>query len=120
MIRYDNFLTKPARRLRRSMTEAELLLWSRLRRKQICAVSFNRQKPLGRYIADFYCHSAKLVIELDGGQHYLEEGLEADRQRDAFMKKHGLMVLRFSNEDVLNNIQGVMETIARKTEARLL
>ena len=93
------------------MTDAEIALWSKLRRKQINKLQFYRQKPLGNFIADFYCPSAHLVIEIDGGQHYTEEGVTRDCRRDAFLNSIGLSVLRFSNLDVLGNMDGVISKI---------
>lgn len=93
------------------MTDAEKLLWSKLRMKQLKGLMFSRQKPLGEYIADFYCHRAKLVIEVDGGHHFSADSTEYDRIRDEFMQSTGLMVLRFTNKEVMDNIEGVMEVI---------
>lgn len=72
---------------------------------------FYRQKPIGNYIVDFYCPRAELVIELDGGQHYTEEGNARDRDRDDYMASVGLRVLRFSDREVFENIEGVVERI---------
>ena len=93
------------------MTEAEKLLWSKIRGKQLKGVQFYRQKPIGNYIVDFYSASRKIVIEIDGGQHYLEKGIEKDRIRDHHLHGLGLTVLRFSNIDVLQNIEGVVGSI---------
>ena len=88
-------------------------LWSRLRRKQLHELQFYRPKPLGNFIVDFYCPSARLVIEIDGGQHYTEEGQEQDSKRDAYLNGIGLSVLRFSNLDVLGNMDGVITEIVQ-------
>ena len=96
------------------MTDAEKLLWSKLRAKQLKGVQFYRQKIIGNYIVDFYCPKSKLVIELDGGQHYSEDGKEKDRIRDAYMSGLGLTVLRFSDRDVLEKIDVVLEVIWRE------
>ncbi len=93
------------------MTEAERVLWERIRMKQLEGCQFNRQKIIGNYIADFYCHKARLVIEVDGSQHITEEGTEVDRQRDASMRGAGMKVLRFTNDDVLWNIEDVVDRI---------
>jgi len=93
------------------MTDAEILLWSKIKGKQLKGVQFYRQKIIGRYIVDFYCATAKLVIEVDGGQHYTDDGRTRDAIRDAYMKCLGLKVLRFSDIDVLTNIEGVVEHI---------
>ena len=93
------------------MTEAEKLLWEKLRGKQLKGYQFYRQKTIGNYIVDFYCPKAKLVIELYGGQHYSPDGKAKDRARDGYMKGIGLRVLRFSDKKVFENIQGVLERI---------
>jgi very-short-patch-repair endonuclease len=93
------------------MTDAERRLWSAIRMKQIEGVRFYRQKPVGDYIVDFYCPKAKLVIEVDGGQHFSGEQLENDKNRDAYLLSLGLKVLRFNNNEVLKNLEGVVEVI---------
>ena len=79
--------------------------------KQLNSCQFYRQKTIGNYIVDFYCPGAKLVIEVDGSQHYSEEMMEKDRVRDEYMRNHGLKVLRFDDIGVLTNIEGVVENI---------
>lgn len=111
MLPYDRSLKKISRDLRGAMTDAERLLWSRIRRKQIKGQQFCRQKIIGRYVADFYCPKAKLVVEIDGDQHFAPLGEEADRVRDEFMRTLGLSVLRFSDREVFENIDGVLERI---------
>ncbi|MFK4511778.1 very-short-patch-repair endonuclease [Bradyrhizobium daqingense] len=101
-----------ARALRRDSTDAERILWSELRAARLNGASFRRQVPIDRYIADFICHAAKLVIELDGGQHFSDEGERADARRSAALEAKGFKVLRFSNLDVMTNRGGVLETIA--------
>lgn len=101
------------------MTDAEIALWSRLRRKQLYDLQFYRQKPLGNFIVDFYCPSARLVIEIDGGQHYTEDGQAQDSKRDALLNDMDLSVLRFSNFDVLGNLDGVITEIVRHLENEL-
>jgi very-short-patch-repair endonuclease len=93
------------------MTEAEKLLWSKLRSKQILGLQFYRQKPILNYIVDFYCPAANLVIECDGSQHFTDEGLEADRIRDEALAQLGLKVLRFDNGQVLKEGKEVLEEI---------
>ena len=93
------------------MTDAESKLWSRIRRKQLNGFQFYRQKPLARYIVDFYCPKAKLVIELDGGGHYLKDKKREDEKRDQHFKKLEINVLRFSNLDILNHTDSVLEEI---------
>ena len=106
--------TKPlipfARKLRREMTDAEYKLWSQIRDNQL-GIKLRRQVVFGPYILDFFSAKAKLVIELDGGQHNTEEGIIKDQIRDAYLNENGLEVLRFSDIEVLENITGVMQTI---------
>ena len=98
-----------ARELRKNMTPQERDLWYKYLRNH--PLKFTRQKVLGKYIADFYCASAKLVIELDGSQHYEEKGLEADRERTDFLKSYGIRVLRIPNNAVTKNLRGVCDYI---------
>jgi very-short-patch-repair endonuclease len=101
-------LLKNARRLRAEMTDAERCLWQALRLRQVGA-RFRRQAPVGPYIADFICFNPRMVIEVDGGQH--AEETTKDEDRDAWFAKGGFVVLRFWNNEVLGNIDGVMEQI---------
>jgi very-short-patch-repair endonuclease len=96
-----------ARRLRRDATEAEKKLWAHVRNRQMGGFKFRRQWPIGPYIADFICFEAKLIIELDGGQHTPE----SDVARTAYLKAQGWTLLRFWNNDVLTNMEGVLRTI---------
>lgn len=93
------------------MADYEQLLWSRLRCKQLNNVQFYRQKPIANYIVDFYAPKAKLVIEVDGSQHLEAEHRQKDEQRDYFSATQGLTVLRFTNIQILNKIEAVMEVI---------
>ena len=113
---YDRHLLPFARKLREDMTRQERHLWYDFLRDY--PAKFRKQQPLGPYIVDFYCHQKKLVIELDGGQHYETTGLESDRQRDAFFAAAGVRVLRFSNLDIDQNFDGVCAAI-RLEEAPL-
>lgn len=108
---YNKKLKQLSRDLRNNMTDAELLLWSKLRRKQILGLQFYRQKPILNYIVDFYCPAINLVIECDGGQHYTDEGLEADRIRDEALTQQGLVILRFDNGKILLEIDSVISKI---------
>lgn len=92
------------------MTDSERKLWSLLRRKQL-GVRFRKQVPFGPYILDFLSIKAKVVIEVDGSQHYEEASLVRDAKRDAFLRSKGLRVLRFSSKDILNRTMGVWQTI---------
>lgn len=91
------------------MTDAERLLWSKIRGKQLKGYQFYRQKIIGNYIVDFYCPKAKLIIEIDGGNHYNDEGIKKDKIRDDYMRDHKLKVLRFSDREVFKNLNGVVE-----------
>jgi very-short-patch-repair endonuclease len=95
-----------ARALRSRLTEAEQALWQRLRRQQLQGERFRRQVPLGPYVADFVCFEQRLVIELDGGQH---ADSTKDSVRDAWLLSQGFRVLRFWNNDVLRNMEGVLQ-----------
>ena len=108
---YNTKLKTLSRQLRKNMTGAERLLWSKIRAKQLKGYQFYRQRIIGNYIVDFYCAKAKLVIELDGGQHYSNKGLEKDKIRDDYIKEQKLKVLRFSDRDVFENLNGVVERI---------
>jgi len=118
MLPYNKKLKLRARELRSRMTDAEVFMWSKLRRKQLYGVIFSRQKTIGNYIVDFYCKAAQLVIEIDGGQHYLEEAALLDAKRDTYLRGMGLMVLRFSNLDALKCIDGVIGTIVKVLEEK--
>ncbi|PIT06176.1 DNA methyltransferase [Bradyrhizobium nitroreducens] len=107
-----------ARVLRRNSTDAERILWSELRGGRLNGATFRRQVPIENYIADFVCHMAKLVIELDGGQHFSDEGERADAHRSTVIEARGFKVLRFSNLDVMTNRGGVLETIATTVAER--
>ena len=111
IVPYNPKLKERARKLRKNMTDAEVTLWLHLRKKQINGLQFFRQRPIGNYIVDFYAPDKKLIIEVDGGQHYEDEGLLNDKIRDEFFLSQGLNVIRFSNLDVLQNIEGVVEKI---------
>jgi len=102
-------LLERARKLRLEQTPAEQLLWECLRDRKLNNFKFRRQHNIGQYIADFYCHEAKLVIELDGGIHQAQ--IERDRDRDAWMQSQNLRVLRLTNEQVLENLETVLQAI---------
>jgi len=100
-----------ARKLRDNMTEAEKMLWEALRLKRLSGYKFRRQHPIGKFIVDFYCHEVKLVIELDGGYHNGEEQKEYDSFRTKALEDVGLNEIRFTNEQVYNNLDEVLEEI---------
>ena len=107
--KHNKQLTTLARQLRKEMTKEERHLWYDFLREY--PVRFLRQKVLGKYIADFYCAEARLVIELDGSQHYEEKNAEADAQRTSFLEEYGIRVLRIPNNEVSGNFCGVCEYI---------
>ena len=105
-----------AQTLRKNMTKEETKLWYQF----LCRypLRFRRQYVIGSYIADFYCHQAKLVVELDGSQHCTPETMEYDEKRTTYMQSQGLQVLRFSNLDVVRKFQGVCEAIDMTAKER--
>jgi very-short-patch-repair endonuclease len=105
-------LTKAAKSLRKKATQVETLLWNQLRARQIEGVKFRRQQPIDEIIVDFVCFEKKLIIELDGGQH--AQSREKDRERDKNLSEKGYTVLRFWNNEVLENLIGVLEVIRSK------
>ena len=111
MLRYYGKLKFNARQLRKDMPDAEQIIWTRIRRKQLLGVQFYRQKPIGSYIVDFFAPKAKLVVEVDGSQHMATEHARRDRQRDAYLVNLGLSVLRFNSLQVLQETDAVVEII---------
>jgi very-short-patch-repair endonuclease len=110
-------MTSRARRLRGNMTDAEYKLWQALRRDQIQGLHFRRQHPLGPYTLDFYCPSIQLCIEVDGGQHAELRKADDDR-RTRWLADNGVMVVRYWNNDVLSNLEGVLTDLIRIIENR--
>ncbi|MEE9284574.1 MAG: endonuclease domain-containing protein [Dehalococcoidia bacterium] len=100
-----------ARALRRRAPEVEMRLWRLLRARQVGGAKFRRQHPIGPYIADFYCHKARLVVEVDGGGHAEDTQAAADARRTAWLEGTGIRVLRFWDNDVLQNPEGVLERV---------
>lgn len=117
MEKYNGELKGKARELRKNMTKEERRLWYDFLKNY--PIRFLRQKIIGNYIADFYCERAKIVIELDGSQHYSDEGLDHDSERNSYMEKIGLKVIRFSNLDILKNFSGVCEYIDEIVKNRI-
>ena len=107
--KHNKNLVPIAKNLRKNMTKEERHLWYEFLRNY--PVRFSRQKILGKYIVDFYCAKAKLVLELDGSQHYEEKGIKEDTQRTEFLKDYGLTVIRIPNNEINNNFYGVCEYI---------
>jgi very-short-patch-repair endonuclease len=108
-------LTHLAQKLRRNQADAEVKLWRALRSRQIEGAKFRRQFPIGRYIADFICLEARLVIEVDGPQHALQ--VDEDQERTEFLESKGLTVVRFTNIEVLTNLEGVVFAIVERLAA---
>lgn len=108
----ENF--KLASQLRRSMTEAESTVWERLKNKQFRGYKFRRQHPIHLFIVDFYCHELKLILEIDGEYHEKPEQRLADKERSDLLEYQGLSIIRFTNEEVLNNIANVLKSLEQK------
>lgn len=108
-----------AKKLRNHQTEAELFLWKHLPYIKTTGIRFKRQHPVLYFIADFYCHQAKLIIEVDGGYHELPEQFLYDESRDAELKELGLKVLRFKNEEIFNDIEAVLKSISQEINDRI-
>jgi len=107
---------KRARGLRRASTEAEKLLWQKLRARQLGGAKFRRQTPISPYIVDFASFEHRLVVEIDGGQHNTPQGRQHDLKRTAWLEAQGFRVLRFWNNQVLTNIEGVLERTLQELE----
>jgi len=113
-LRNDPTLKKRRRELRRNQTEAEKMVWARLRNKQFYGMKFFRQYSIDPYILDFYCPTVKLTIELDGGQHNQPENKGYDLARSEFLKAQSIDVIRFWNHEVLLNMEGLLSELASK------
>src|SRR5215472_7195333 len=108
-----------AKSLRRQMTRAETLSWRYIKAHHLEGLSFRRQTPMGPYIVDFVCHAARMVVELDGDTHDFELQRRRDRVRDDWLASRGYVVQRFTNKDVLSNLEGVLLSIRETAIARL-
>lgn len=115
--KHNKSIVPLAKSLRKNMTKEERHLWYDFLRNH--SVKFSRQKVLGRYIADFYSAQAKLVIELDGSQHFTDKEIEKDTERTKYLEQYGLTVIRIANNDVNENFEGVCEYINRVLEQSL-
>jgi len=113
-LRNDPTLKQRRRELRRNQSDAERALWAKVRNKQFFGMKFFRQYSVGPYILDFYCPTAKLAVELDGGQHNQGDKREQDAARSDYLKTHGIDVMRFWNNEVLLDIQSVLSELALK------
>ncbi len=118
MLKYNPKLKANSRQLRQNLTDSERVLWQRLRGKQLSGVQFYRQKPIAGYIVDFYAPKAKLVIEIDGSQHFEAGHAEKDRERDEFLSRLGLLVLRIDSRQVLKETDSVVQFIYQKLAER--
>jgi very-short-patch-repair endonuclease len=105
--------TRRARQLRRLSPAAERILWARLKNRGVRGVKFVRSEPIGPYFADFACREAKLVVEIDGATHCIDEEIAHDKRRTAFLETEGYRVVRFSNQQVYENVGAIVEEIAR-------
>ncbi|MBR1175479.1 endonuclease domain-containing protein [Bradyrhizobium sp. KB893862 SZCCT0404] len=112
----SHFQRTRARQLRCAMTRAETLLWRHLKAHRLARLGFRRQAPMGNYIADFVAHSCKLVIEVDGQSHDFAERVRHDETRDEWLASRGYRVLRFTNDDVMKNLEGVALAILQAAE----
>lgn len=99
------------RELRKNQTKEELILWAQVKARRFHGLKFRRQYSIGNYVSDFYCPELRLVVEIDGGQHYEKENAEYDLQRTKYFKGLGMRVKRYTNVDVKNNLEGVMEDL---------
>ena len=113
-LRNDPTLKRRRRELRRNQTDAERALWGKVRNKQFFGMKFFRQYSIGPYILDFYCPTMKLVVELDGGQHNQDDKRGHDAARSKYLKSQGIDVMRFWNNEVLLDIEGVLSKMALK------
>ena len=109
-------MKKIRQRLRKNMPLAEKLLWTKIKDRQLSGYKFRRQYSIGNYVLDFYCPELKLSIEVDGETHYVEGADTYDRERQAFMESFGITVLRFTNRDVYEKIDGVVHRIKETIE----
>jgi very-short-patch-repair endonuclease len=112
---FDKSSTLEKRRdLKKNQTESEIIMWNRLRVKRFNGIKFRRQYGIGEYIVDFYSPKLMLAIEIDGNQHYEEEGLEYDKIRTEYLNTTGIKVIRFKNKEVLNKIEKVMKKLGEE------
>ena len=114
---YNGILIKAAKTLRKNMTPQEKHLWYDFLKDY--PIRFQRQKTIKSFIADFYCHSAKLIVEIDGSQHYTKQGLTYDEERTGILKEFNLEVIRFSNYDVNTNFEGICIEIDKTVKERI-
>ena len=107
----SSYIFRNAKKLRENMTKSEIVLWEELKQKKFHGLKFRCQHPIQTFIADFYCHQLKLIVEIDGGYHEDVEQTEKDKERTEIINFNDINVLRFSNDDVINNINTVLAKI---------
>lgn len=112
-----NPLIRYARILRKNLTREERILWHNLRSRNFLGYKFRRQEPIGKYIVDFLCYEKKLIIDLDGGQHNQDDKIKKDNKRDAYLRKNGFKILRFWNNEVMDNLNGALMKIKEELES---
>ena len=110
-VTYNPKLKQLARKLRNDSTRSEIKLWKELQNKQVYGYKFTRQKPIGNYIADFFCNKLKLVIEVDGYSHNFEETLDKDEEKEQFFNSLEITILRFDDKEVMNDLNNVLKEI---------
>jgi very-short-patch-repair endonuclease len=119
MLPYNKNSKEKARKLRRNMTLAEKKIWYELLAKdKLNGLRFLRQKPIDQYIADFYCHKLKLIIEIDGESHLAEDAKEYDNKRTHVLNGYGMKVIRYTNEEILNHLTSVEKDLREKVRQR--
>jgi very-short-patch-repair endonuclease len=111
MYHYNKSFRPFARELRCNMTKAEIILWRKIRRKQIHDTQFLRQRPIGPFILDFYARTIKLALEIDGGQHFTKVHQDKDKNRDHYLAEFGIRTLRFTNSEILKDCSAVLSRI---------
>ena len=119
MLPYRRRLKNRARELRSSMTDAETVLWTQIRRRQLLEFQFLRQRPIGGYIVDFYCPALKLIVEIDGESHLSKDAQQYDNECTVYFESLNLHVHRFTNNDVYTNIEGVITQLKSVCKAQL-
>lgn len=115
-IKYNHHLTELARQLRNNPTKSEKILWKYLKGDKLGGYDFHRQKPIGNFIYDFYCHDLQVVIELDGYTHTFDEVIENDKAKDVFANELGLTILRFPDKRIYRDINNVLSELAQFIE----
>jgi very-short-patch-repair endonuclease len=121
MTRLFNRVSEKARRksLRNNLPQAEIILWSKLKSRQLMGFKFRRQYSIGSYIIDFYCPETKLAIEIDGDSHFRRSSITYDKERQSFIEGFGIQFLRFTNSDIYRNLNGVLITICETLEEKM-